>query len=107
MRRRVTAALSRDKVKQENVTWSVATTYAADVEEQFSMGYEWDVSTGQQLSDFDEQEQVRRDLPHPKKKKKQRRAVMPATAGQAQDKQRSDWTAAEKSAIRRYAKEKL
>ena len=73
------------------------------------MGYEWDVSTGQQLSDSDEQEQkqVRKDLPHPKKKKKKRRAVMPAAAGQTQDKQRSDWTAAEKSAIRRYAKEKM
>ena len=96
MRKSVTAALSRDKVKQENVTWSVATTYAADVEEQFIMGYEWDVSTRRQLSDSDEQEQrqVRKYLPHPKKKKKQRRPVMPAAARQVQDKQRSDWTVA-------------
>ena len=73
------------------------------------MGHEWDVSTGQQLSDFDEQEQkqCRRDLPRPKQKKKKRRAVMPAAAGQAQDKQRNEWTAAGKSAIRRYAKEKM
>ena len=118
MRKRVTAALSKDKVKQENVTWSVATTYAADVEEQHSMGYEWDVSAGQQEQpDSDDQGgQGGQEYPRPKskaraaRKKKKRRATMAAAAALAQDKQdkpRGDWTAAEKSAIRRYAKEKM
>ena len=84
MRKRVTAALSKDKVKQENVTWSVATTYAADVEEQHSMGYEWDVSAGQQEQpDSDDQGgQGGQEYPRPKSKaraarKKKKRSTMP------------------------------
>ena len=39
--RRVNEALSRDKIRQEDVNWSIATTYAADVEIEANMGYEW------------------------------------------------------------------
>ena len=63
MLRRVNEALSRDKIKQEDVNWSIATTYAADVETEANMGYEWGKTTSsrrRQSDDDDVDEEVRK-----------------------------------------------
>ena len=112
--KRVNEALSRDKIRQEEVNWSIATTYAADVEIEANMGYEWGRSESHRGSRQFDDDDVDKGTAAPRRKRNNRRSkrgtaviwAVPATSAAA-DKQRSEWTAPEKSAIRRYAKEKM
>ena len=113
MLRQVNDALSRDKIRQEDVTWTIATTYAVDVEVEHNMGYEWGSSGKQKLARSDDDDGTQ-DVPAPRRKRNNRKnkrssAVVGAVgaASGASDKDRGEWTATEKSAIRRYAKEKM
>jgi hypothetical protein len=113
MLRQVNDALSRDKIKQEDVTWTIATTYAVDVEVERNMGYEWGSSRKQRPVRSDDDDGTQ-DVPAPRRKRNNRKnkrssAVVGAVgaASGAADKDRGEWTATEKSAIRRYAKEKM
>ena len=114
--KRVNDALSKDKIRQEEVNWSIATTYAADVEIEANMGYEWGRSASHHGSRQSDDDDVDSRATAPRRKRNNRRnkrgaaviGAVPATgASVAADKQRSEWTAPEKSAIRRYAKEKM
>ena len=58
-----------DKFKQEEVNWSIATTYAADVETQANMGYEWGKLTSSRRRHFDEDD-ADEEVQTPKRKKK-------------------------------------
>ena len=103
MLRQVNDALSRDKIKQEDVTWTIATTYAVDVEVEHNMGYEWGSSRKQRPARSDDDDATQ-DVPAPRRKRNNRKnkrssAVVGAVgaASGASDKDRGKWTATEKS----------